>query len=157
MTLHSVDNEYHTNTFVFSFNNCIKSSSFWLVDQQIEFLVDALSSSMHAEIETLDSGFNMNNINIMPVEDLTNGKVKLSIEAARGSNINVILTPAQWKDLLVVMSVLREHSGLALPEEERTGSYPRIGPNGNDTWDLGRDVEGNTERGIYPDDMHWPQ
>lgn len=149
LTLHSIDCEAHTDTIIIDFDTSGSGGKLWIADEQIDYLINVLGSIseiMSAELNTYDSECNEYVLEISSPTRVEGGKIKLR---------SVILTPAQWKDLLVTISSYRENTGFTLLEAR--ASYPRIGPEGDDTWDHGTEVEGYIDRNELSDDISWPK
>ena len=68
-----------------------------------------------------------------------NTKVRLQLGTESHQGVNVTLTEAQWFDLIATIKILQTGNQLQLPGEHR--SNPRIGPSGENTWLLGKEIE----------------
>ncbi len=66
------------------------------------------------------------------------GRIRLGESASAG--VDVELSEAQWFDLIATVDILLE-SGNHRELPGSYSSYPRIGPNGADTWSHGTDIE----------------
>lgn len=64
---------------------------------------------------------------------------RLEIGSNNTQGVNVMITEPQWLDLIASISILRDGNERQLPGEYT--SYPRIGPSGDNTWDIGTDIE----------------
>ena len=67
---------------------------------------------------------------------------RLQLGDGEDQGVDVVLTKIQLFDLLASIAILREGNRRQLPGEY--SSYPRIGPSGENTWDIGRDIEQRT-------------
>lgn len=68
----------------------------------------------------------------------TAGTIRLGESATAG--VDVELSEAQWLDLVATVDILRD-SGTHRELPGSYSSYPRIGPQGGDTWSHGTDIE----------------
>lgn len=78
-------------------------------------------------------------LTVESLSDETDAVARLIIGDTETQGIDVTLTEAQRCDLLASIDILRDGNPRELPGEYK--SYPRIGPDGDDTWGLGSDVE----------------
>jgi len=83
--------------------------------------------------------------NIQPlslkIESINQGRsiARLQLGSEETQGVDVTITEPQWLDLLASVSILRDGNERQLPGEYN--SYPRIGPSGDNTWDIGTNIE----------------
>ena len=78
-------------------------------------------------------------LDIIPVEDSSDTAAQLQLGEKRTQGVDVEITEAQRLDLLATIAILREGNHRQLPGQYT--SYPRIGPSGENTWDIGTQIE----------------
>lgn len=64
---------------------------------------------------------------------------KFRLGESKNAGVNVSISQPQWLDLVATIDILQNGNHRELPGEFT--SCPRIGPNGEDTWSIGSDIE----------------
>jgi hypothetical protein len=78
-------------------------------------------------------------LHLEPLSPTDDAGVVFTLGEHDHAGVEVEATYAQRMDLLECISTLRDGTRADLPGDY--SSYPRIGPSGEDTWDMGRDPE----------------
>lgn len=98
----------------------------------------------HAENEShrVSGSSGEETIQTLQIESVKDGNVaaKLRLGNSERAGVDVKLSESQWLDLVATVDILSETGN----ERELPGeysSYPRIGPDGENTWSLGTEIE----------------
>jgi len=77
----------------------------------------------------------------LTIESINQGKsvARLQLGSKKTQGVDVTITEPQRLDLLASISILRDGNERQLPGEY--SSYPRIGPSGDNTWNIGSEIE----------------